>query len=165
MSSFTLTEILGGTHEYPEGYRATVWENGGIQQLASLPGHGSSFTTGLNNHGQIIGTSDDGKFHWSAVLWTLRNGCRLGSAATVFGKPCGNPSRELRRIRPPLAGAWSAVSCSSGPQWNSRDPSGALAMQKVEGSGPLHPLDEAPRKRGVCLLVAFRARPQKSWLG
>jgi probable HAF family extracellular repeat protein len=51
---------------------ASVWENGELTDLGSLPGAGTSRATGLNERGQIVGTSSTETGPDHAVLWTLR---------------------------------------------------------------------------------------------
>jgi probable HAF family extracellular repeat protein len=51
---------------------ASIWENGKITDLGTLPGGSSSEALAINNRGQVIGWSKtkDGYLH--AVLWTLK---------------------------------------------------------------------------------------------
>ena len=64
-------EVIGGSNH---AFHATVWEKGKTYDLGTLPNHEESYTTALNNHGQIIGTSVDKAGEAHAVLWTVRSG-------------------------------------------------------------------------------------------
>ena len=36
---------------------ASLWENGGVKNLGILPGDGAAFATGINNRGQVVGST------------------------------------------------------------------------------------------------------------
>jgi probable HAF family extracellular repeat protein len=48
---------------------ATVWQNGGVVGLPILPGDGAAFATGINNRGQVVGSTFN-SVGWShGFLW------------------------------------------------------------------------------------------------
>jgi probable HAF family extracellular repeat protein len=36
---------------------ASLWQNGGVKNLGILPGDGAAFATGINNRGQVVGST------------------------------------------------------------------------------------------------------------
>ena len=54
--------------------RAFIWESGKIIDLGTLPGGNQSEAAAINNHGQIVGTSQTKSDSTHAVMWTLRSG-------------------------------------------------------------------------------------------
>ena len=52
---------------------ASLWQNGGVKDLGILPGDSAAFATGINNRGQVVGSTflfeSDGN-HWSrGFIW------------------------------------------------------------------------------------------------
>ena len=52
---------------------ASLWQNGGVKDLGILPGDSASFATGINNRGQVVGSTflfePDGN-HWThGFIW------------------------------------------------------------------------------------------------
>jgi probable HAF family extracellular repeat protein len=51
---------------------ASLWQNGGVTTLGILPGDFASFATGINNRGQVVGSTFalEPEFHWShGFIW------------------------------------------------------------------------------------------------
>jgi probable HAF family extracellular repeat protein len=49
---------------------ASIWQNGGVTNLRTLPGDFAAFATGINNQGQVVGSTFDSTFSWShGFLW------------------------------------------------------------------------------------------------
>jgi probable HAF family extracellular repeat protein len=49
---------------------ASLWQNGGVTNLGTLPGDFAAFATGINNRGQVVGSTFDSKFNWSrGFIW------------------------------------------------------------------------------------------------
>lgn len=72
------------------GLRAVVWKSGGVSVLDSLPGHGESEAVGINNTGQVIGSSGDPTIQRRAALWSAN-----GTVQSLGTLPGGNSSRAL----------------------------------------------------------------------
>jgi probable HAF family extracellular repeat protein len=76
----------------PSGPHAVLWEkDGGVTNLGGLPGAVNNLAGGINNHGEVVGTStlSDGTVHsWQ---WTRKTGMKdIGSlpGAVVTVTPC-----------------------------------------------------------------------------
>ena len=41
---------------------AVIWQNGGVTNLRTLPGDFAAFATGINNRGQVVGSTFDSSF-------------------------------------------------------------------------------------------------------
>ena len=49
---------------------AAIWQNGGVTNLRTLPGDFAAFATGINNRGQVVGSTFDSTFSWSrGFIW------------------------------------------------------------------------------------------------
>jgi len=58
-----------GSPETPTFY-AALWQNGAITNLHTLPGDFAAIASGINNHGQVVGSTLDSSFNWShAFIW------------------------------------------------------------------------------------------------
>src|SRR6202011_1831936 len=76
---------------FPE-IRSVLWENGVIQDLGTLPGGYESYSTAINNRGQIVGVASNGVpdanslsfpgYQTRAFLWDEQHGMSdLGTLA------------------------------------------------------------------------------------
>jgi probable HAF family extracellular repeat protein len=49
---------------------ASLWHNGAVRNLGTLPGDFAAFATGINNQGQVVGSTFDSTFSWShGFIW------------------------------------------------------------------------------------------------
>lgn len=53
-------------------FHAVMWQPDRLTDLGTLPGDAASSANGINNHGEIVGTSFDGTFSPRAVVWWNR---------------------------------------------------------------------------------------------
>ena len=61
---------------------ATLWKNGTLTNLGTLPGDFAAFATGVNNRGQVVGSTFDSSFNWAhGFIW--QNGV-MTDLNTVF---------------------------------------------------------------------------------
>ena len=60
------------------GLRATLWQNGSVVNLGTLPGGGTSRATDINDVGQVVGTSMQWDFE-HAVIWNQGQITDLGA--------------------------------------------------------------------------------------
>jgi probable HAF family extracellular repeat protein len=61
--------VIGGVFMSPVGV-ATEWSNGQVIELPILPGFTESFALGINDAGQVVGTSNDATGHVVATEWS-----------------------------------------------------------------------------------------------
>jgi len=58
-----------GSPDTPTFY-AALWQNGAITNLHTLPGDFAAIASGINNHGQVLGSTLDSSFNWAhAFIW------------------------------------------------------------------------------------------------
>jgi probable HAF family extracellular repeat protein len=48
---------------------ASLWENGGVKNLGILPGDGAAFATGINNRGQVVGSTFNSQGWSRGFIW------------------------------------------------------------------------------------------------
>jgi probable HAF family extracellular repeat protein len=48
---------------------ASLWENGGVKNLGILPGDGAAFATGINNRGQVVGSTFNSEGWSRGFIW------------------------------------------------------------------------------------------------
>jgi probable HAF family extracellular repeat protein len=48
---------------------ASLWENGGVKNLGILPGDGAAFATGINNRGQVVGSTFNSAGWSRGFIW------------------------------------------------------------------------------------------------
>jgi probable HAF family extracellular repeat protein len=56
----------------PDGttFYAALWRNGAITNLRTLPGDFAAIASGINNQGQVVGSTLDASFNWAhAFIW------------------------------------------------------------------------------------------------
>jgi probable HAF family extracellular repeat protein len=66
----TRRHVPPGSRRSRHHCHAFVWQNGKLTDLGTLGGRDSD-TTGINDHGQIVGSSTTKKGRAHAVVWTL----------------------------------------------------------------------------------------------
>jgi len=55
---------------YGTTYYGALWQNAAITNLGTLPGDFNSFGEGINNQGQVVGSTQDSDLNWShAFIW------------------------------------------------------------------------------------------------
>jgi probable HAF family extracellular repeat protein len=52
-----------------EAFHATLWQEGAITDLGTLAGDVSAFASGINDKGQVVGTSIDASGNIRAFIW------------------------------------------------------------------------------------------------
>ena len=78
---------LTGYRLAPQGAQAIVWDGRTIVVLPGLPGAGSSFASGINDHGEVAGVSAGGIDHNFPVVWTHKGIIVLGTIPAQFIQP------------------------------------------------------------------------------
>jgi probable HAF family extracellular repeat protein len=63
-----------GACDTVSGPRAVLWQDGAVQDLGTLPGHGASEALSINANGVIVGSSGDPEAQHHAVLWASGGG-------------------------------------------------------------------------------------------
>jgi probable HAF family extracellular repeat protein len=63
-------QVAGGSNS-PDGttFYAVLWQNGTIANLGTVPGDFAAFASGINDKGQVVGTSFDENFNLRAFIW------------------------------------------------------------------------------------------------
>jgi probable HAF family extracellular repeat protein len=60
---------VAGACDTASGPRAVLWTGGAVQDLGALPGDYESAALGINNHGDVVGSSGNPEAVHHAVLW------------------------------------------------------------------------------------------------
>jgi probable HAF family extracellular repeat protein len=60
---------VAGACDTASGPRAVLWTGGAVQDLGALPGDYESAALGINNHGDVVGSSGNPEAAHHAVLW------------------------------------------------------------------------------------------------
>jgi probable HAF family extracellular repeat protein len=63
-------QVAGGSNS-PDGatFYAVLWQNGTIANLGTVPGDFAAFASGINDKGQVVGTSFAENFNLRAFIW------------------------------------------------------------------------------------------------
>jgi len=63
-------QVVGQSSPDGTTFYAVLWQNGTVTNLGTLPGDFASYATGINNKGQVVGTTFDSNFNPShAFIW------------------------------------------------------------------------------------------------
>jgi probable HAF family extracellular repeat protein len=82
-----------GISDIPPGSRAVLWTNGIARDLGALPGDRASEALGINNKGEVVGSSGNQNEQTRAVLWLPERGVEIIHNLGIL--PGGNSSRAL----------------------------------------------------------------------
>ncbi|MGH2488449.1 MAG: hypothetical protein ACRDFR_02355, partial [Candidatus Limnocylindria bacterium] len=107
-----------GVCDTESGPRAVLWEGGAVQDLGTLPGHGTSEALSINANGVIVGSSGDPEAQHHAVLWPSGGGA-IQDLGTL---PDGTSSRALAiNVEREVVGISEASAGDHAFRWTEQD--------------------------------------------
>src|SRR5436309_1672459 len=81
-------DLVVGVSEGGSG--AFLWQNGTMTDLGTLPGGYASYAYGINDAGQVVGTSEDSSGLRHAFLWSAGTMADLGTLGRLLQRSAGD---------------------------------------------------------------------------